>query len=111
MYDTCYTERFIGNPNTSPDNYDRSSLLNKSFSTKSKIRLIHGRSDDNVLYVNSQKLEKHLKEQGVDVEFLTIDNATHMVGNANDAAQLLIDDVLFLSEALNLPDLRLLLTK
>lgn len=111
LYDTCYTERIIGNPNTSPDNYDRSSLLNKSFSSNSSIRLIHGRSDDNVLYINSQKLETHLKDQGVDVEFITIDNATHMVGNANDAAQLLIDDVLFLSEALNLPELRLLLAE
>lgn len=111
LYDTCYTERFIGNPNTQPKNYSRSSLLNKSFSPESKVRLIHGRSDDNVLFENSQKLYEHLAGEGIDVEFITIDNATHMVGNPHDAAQLLIDDVLFLCESLGLPEIQSLLTK
>ena len=109
LYDTCYTERYLGNPTIEDAPYSESSLLNKSFSKDSHIKLIHGRNDDNVLYVNSLKLARHLNEQNVNLEFITLDNSTHMVADKQKAAKLLIDDAIYLGEKLCLPKIKELL--
>ena len=95
LYDTHYTEKYLGNPNFQKDYYDKSSLLNKTFDKNSKIRLVHGRSDDNVLFENSLQLLNHLESFGVDVEFDPIDGTTHMPAKEDVIKKLAIDDVSF----------------
>ena len=50
LYDTIYTERYMGTPQSNPDGYDKSSLLTSSAaqSLHGKLLLLHGTMDDNV---------------------------------------------------------------
>ncbi|MDB4995798.1 MAG: family peptidase, partial [Myxococcaceae bacterium] len=57
-YDTCYTERYLGMPDTDAAAYDEASLLTWAAKkgTTSALLLVHGTADDNVYFANSLKL-------------------------------------------------------
>ena len=48
LYDTHYSERYLGDPNEHPDAYDRSSLLPDAGRLSGELLIIHGLADDNV---------------------------------------------------------------
>ncbi|KAG1648066.1 Dipeptidyl aminopeptidase 4 [Nymphon striatum] len=50
LYDTHYTERYLGHPETEPDNYNRTNLVNEAADLTRPLMLIHGLADDNVPY-------------------------------------------------------------
>ncbi|XP_076231045.1 venom dipeptidyl peptidase 4 [Calliopsis andreniformis] len=68
LYDSIYTERFMGLP-TAEDNlhgYERGQLLNKVDNIKTKMYyLIHGTLDDNVHYQQSLLLAKVLEQKDI----------------------------------------------
>lgn len=68
LYDSIYTERFMGLP-TVPDNlqgYEQGQLLNKVENIKNKMYyLIHGTLDDNVHYQQSLMLAKVLEQKDI----------------------------------------------
>ena len=49
LYDTHYTERYLGHPSTDPANYEQTSLLAMAPSLDRPLMLIHGLADDNVV--------------------------------------------------------------
>src|SRR5205807_3319361 len=49
LYDTHYTERYLGTPQSSPEAYARSSLLDDAAKLERPLMLIHGLADDNVV--------------------------------------------------------------
>ena len=53
LYDTCYTERYLGIPDQSPESYERSSLLADAPKLSRPLLLIHGLADDNVVVAHS----------------------------------------------------------
>src|SRR5690606_3663906 len=49
LYDTHYTERYLGHPDEEPDNYARNSLIEDAPRLERPLMLIHGLADDNVV--------------------------------------------------------------
>ncbi|KAJ8679458.1 hypothetical protein QAD02_015245, partial [Eretmocerus hayati] len=80
LYDSIYTERFMGLP-IKGDNgagYDRSLLLNKVDNIKNKeYYLIHGTLDDNVHYQQSLFLAKALEQNDILFRQQTYTDETH----------------------------------
>jgi dipeptidyl-peptidase-4 len=56
LYDTIYTERYMGRPQDNPDGYKNSSPVNQAANIKGKLMLVHGTGDDNVHFANSVEL-------------------------------------------------------
>jgi dipeptidyl-peptidase 4 len=56
LYDTIYTERYMGRPQDNPDGYKNSSPVNQAADLKGKLMLVHGTGDDNVHFANSVEL-------------------------------------------------------
>ena len=80
-YDTCYTERYLGVPDTGrwPDAYKEGSLLTYAADLKRPLLLIHGTADDNVYLRHSLQLVEALFRAGRPFEFLPLSGFTHMV--------------------------------
>ncbi|QIK80110.1 S9 family peptidase [Sphingomonas piscis] len=79
LYDTAYTERYLGNPNTEPDSYERSNALADAGKIRDPLLVIHGMSDDNVVFQNSTVLFAKLQQQGVPFDIMVYPGATHAV--------------------------------
>ncbi|MBM3690451.1 MAG: hypothetical protein FJW76_00325 [Actinobacteria bacterium] len=78
LYDSGYTERYLGHPEIDSETYDRNSLL-KLYPTKiGKLLIVHGLADDNVLAAHSLQLSAHLINLGLQHQFLPLSNVTHM---------------------------------
>jgi dipeptidyl-peptidase 4 len=56
LYDTIYTERYMGTPQENPEGYKNSSPVNQAANLKGKLMLVHGTGDDNVHFANSAEL-------------------------------------------------------
>jgi dipeptidyl-peptidase-4 len=56
LYDTIYTERYMGTPENNPDGYKNSSPVNQAANVKGLLMLVHGTGDDNVHFANSIEL-------------------------------------------------------
>ncbi|MFO0724096.1 MAG: DPP IV N-terminal domain-containing protein [Myxococcota bacterium] len=78
-YDTHYTERYLGHPDTAPEAYTKSSCLTYAADLSRPLLLIHGTSDDNVYFSHSMKLSDALFRAGKAHDFLPLSGFTHMV--------------------------------
>ena len=82
LYDTFYSERFLGLPQEDPESYRRSSLIADAASLSRPMLLIHGLADDNVFVANTLRLSAALFEAGKRHELVLIPNATHFTRSA-----------------------------
>jgi dipeptidyl-peptidase 4 len=64
LYDTIYTERYMGRPQDNAEGYKNSSPVNQAQSLKGKLMLVHGTGDDNVHFANSVELLNALIDSG-----------------------------------------------
>ena len=55
-YDTCYTERYMGTPQSNPDGYDVSSVMAHVENLDGKLLLVHGLIDENVHFRHTARL-------------------------------------------------------
>ena len=78
LYDTGYTERYLGHPGNNAAAYDRSSLLPLASGLSRPLMLVHGFADDNVLAAHSLQLSSLLLAAGRHHEVLPLCNCTHM---------------------------------
>jgi dipeptidyl-peptidase-4 len=79
LYDTAYTERYLGNPVTEPAVYAKSGALGDAGKIKDPLLLIHGMADDNVVFENSSELIAKLQENNVPFEMMLYPGYTHRV--------------------------------
>jgi dipeptidyl-peptidase-4 len=100
MYDTHYTERYLGNPHEQPENYKRTSLINDAHNPMSHLLLIHGLADDNVLAAHTLQLSSALLEHGKPHRVLPLSGVTHMTPQEVVAENLLLHQLAFLRESL-----------
>ncbi len=56
LYDTHYTERYLGTPQEDPTVYEAASVLPHVDSLEGRLLVIHGMADDNVLFTNTTTL-------------------------------------------------------
>lgn len=78
-YDTFYTERYLGLPQSDSLAYARSSGLTDAARTSRPLLVIHGTADDNVYYFNSLKLADALNRAGRPWSMLPLPGQTHSV--------------------------------
>ncbi|QIR13544.1 S9 family peptidase [Shewanella aestuarii] len=64
LYDSHYTERYMGNPDTNKQGYDAASVLPYVTHYQSGLLMYHGMADDNVLFENSTRVYKALQDEG-----------------------------------------------
>lgn len=100
LYDTHYTERYLGNPNDEPDNYDRSDLTPLAARLARPLLLIHGMADDNVVVAHTLRLSRALVEHGRPHRVVPLSGVTHMTPQEVVAENLLRLEVDFLRDAL-----------
>jgi dipeptidyl-peptidase-4 len=60
LYDTIYTERYMGRPQDNPDGYQDSSPVNQAAKLKGKLMLAHATGDDNVHFSNTSEVINEL---------------------------------------------------
>jgi dipeptidyl-peptidase-4 len=77
LYDSHYTERYMGLPKSNPDGYREGRVLEHLDGLTSKLLLIHGMADDNVLFTNSTVLMSALQQRGQPFELMTYPGAKH----------------------------------
>jgi len=77
LYDTHYTERYMGTPKSNPEGYKRSSVLTYAGKLKGVLRIVHGTMDDNVHAQNSIQLINKLEDEGKNFEFLLYPGQRH----------------------------------
>jgi dipeptidyl-peptidase 4 len=77
LYDTAYTERYLGLPRDNPQGYAESSVFSALDGLRSPLFLAHGMADDNVLFVNSTRLMSALQQRGVQFALMTYPGAKH----------------------------------
>jgi dipeptidyl-peptidase 4 len=103
LYDTCYTERYLGHPDTHPENYVGSSLLADAPKLTRPLLLVHGLADDNVVVAHTLRLSAALLAAGRPHSVLPLSGITHMSGSqAAVAENLLLAQVDFLRTALGI---------
>jgi dipeptidyl-peptidase-4 len=102
LYDTHYTERYLGDPFTDAEPYDRSSLLPLASQLRRPLLLIHGLADDNVVAAHTLQLSSALLAAGKDHEVLPLSGVTHMTPQEVVAENLLLHQLSFLRRALRI---------
>jgi dipeptidyl-peptidase-4 len=100
MYDTFYTERYLGTPQEQPEAYRRSSLLDDAPSLERPLLLIHGLADDNVVAAHTLRLSQRLTESGRAHQVLPLTGVSHMTPQEVVAENLLLLQVEFLKRHL-----------
>jgi dipeptidyl-peptidase-4 len=100
LYDTHYTERYLGRPDTDPDAYARSSLIADAPALTRPLLLVHGLADDNVVAAHTLRLSSALLAAGRPHSVLPLSGVTHMTPQEVVAENLLLLQVQFLREAL-----------
>lgn len=79
LYDTHYTERYMGNPTSNPDAYTKSSVFPYAENLKGDLLIYHGMADDNVLFTHSTMLYKHLQDLAVPFEVMDYPGKKHSI--------------------------------
>jgi dipeptidyl-peptidase 4 len=104
LYDTHYTERYLGLPDHDPEPYERGSLINMAerAGEPRPLMLIHGLADDNVVVAHTLRLSGALLAAGYPHRVLPLSGITHMASQEAVAENLLLLQLDFLRDALGL---------
>ncbi|MEU7058470.1 prolyl oligopeptidase family serine peptidase [Streptomyces sp. NPDC046197] len=107
LYDTHYTERYLGDPAAEPESYARSSLvtdegLSLPAGPHRPLMIVHGLADDNVVVAHALRLSSALLAAGRPHEVLPLSGVTHMTPQEQVAENLLLLQVEFLKRSLGL---------
>jgi dipeptidyl-peptidase-4 len=100
LYDTYYTEKYLGHPDDSPEAYERTSLLPLAHRLARPLMLVHGLADDNVYAAHTLALSGRLLEAARPHSVLPLPGVTHVAGREDVAESLLLAQVDFLRRAL-----------
>lgn len=80
LYDTHYTERYMGDPTKVPEAYKASDTIGEAAKIADPLLLIHGMADDNVVLEHSTAMAATLQQQKVPFEMMLYPGHTHKVG-------------------------------
>ena len=100
LYDTHYTERYLGHPADDDAPYRATSLIEDAPNLTRPLLLIHGLADDNVVAAHTLQLSSALLEAGRDHEVLPLSGVTHMTPQEVVAENLLLHQLAFVRRAM-----------
>lgn len=79
LYDTIYTERFMGLPAENKANYDKTSVITAAKDLHGKLLIVHGMIDDNVHAQNSLQLIEALQKADKEFEVMVYPSSRHPI--------------------------------
>jgi len=79
LYDTHYTERFLGQPKGADNAYPAAGVLGDAARLTDPLLLMHGMSDDNVVLENTTALMGLMQEKALPFEVMLYPGKTHSV--------------------------------
>jgi len=106
LYDTHYTERYLGNPAVDRVPYEQSGVLGVAAKITDPLLVIHGMADDNVVFENTTALVAKLQKQGTLFEVMIYPGQTHGISGAPDRIHLWRTIADFFDRRLGLPEAR-----
>jgi len=77
LYDTHYTERYMGLPDDNKDGYRDANVLTHLHKLSAPLLLMHGMADDNVLFTHSTMIMARLQQLGTAFDLMTYPGAKH----------------------------------
>ncbi len=77
LYDTHYTERYLGHPKQNAQGYTDSAVFPYTAGLKGNLLIYHGMADDNVLFTHSTKLYKQLQDEGLLFDMINYPGSKH----------------------------------
>jgi dipeptidyl-peptidase-4 len=80
LYDTHYTERYMGDPTKVAKAYKRSDTIGDAAKVKDPLLILHGMADDNVVLEHTTAMAATLQQQEVPFEMMLYPGHTHRVG-------------------------------
>ncbi|MFJ5926111.1 prolyl oligopeptidase family serine peptidase [Kitasatospora sp. NPDC092948] len=102
LYDTAYTERYLGLPQDNPEGYAADCLLADAPSLRRPLLLIHGLADDNVHPSHSLLLSQALTRAGRPHAVLPLPGVSHMLPDG-ELERVAAAELAFFREKLGLP--------
>lgn len=83
MYDTHYTEHYMGHPDANAAGYEACSILPRLGDLHGRLMLIHGMADDNVLFENATQIIGRLQSLAKPFDLMLYPGQRHgIVGEA-----------------------------
>ena len=79
LYDSIYTERYMGLPQENAAGYDKASLVKAAGKLRGNLLIIHGTSDDNVHMQNTLQFINELINNGVQFDMQLYPQKTHSI--------------------------------
>ncbi|TVS12204.1 MAG: S9 family peptidase [Wenzhouxiangella sp.] len=83
LYDTHYTERYLGRPQDQAEAYREGNVLTWAGQLDDPLLLIHPMADDNVLFTHSTMLMQKLQEERIPFDLMTYPGEKHGIAGAN----------------------------
>ncbi len=80
LYDTHYTERYMGDPRVVPEAYAVSATVADAAKIADPLLLIHGMADDNVVLEHSTAMMAAMQKSATPFELMLYPGQTHRVG-------------------------------
>ena len=77
LYDTHYTERYLGHPAQNAQGYTDSAVFPYADGLTGDLLIYHGMADDNVLFTHSTKLYKQLQDKGLMFDMMNYPGSKH----------------------------------
>ena len=77
LYDTHYTERYLGMPDENAEGYRQSSALTYAPALRDRLLVMHGMADDNVLFTHTTLLIKELVAAGRPFDVMPYPGSKH----------------------------------
>ena len=92
LYDTCYTERYMGVPEK-PEDYEKAAVFPYidnylASDNPGELLLVHGMADDNVFFDNAVKLMGQLQNKRVDFQLMAYPGKRHGIRGEDAQAHL-----------------------
>lgn len=76
-YETVYTERYMDTPENNPEGYQQSSILNHIQNLKGKLLVIHGTSDETVVWQHTILLLEKAIQTGRQIDYFIFPGQKH----------------------------------
>lgn len=83
LYDTHYTERYMGDPRQVDDAYTAASVFPHADGLAGPLLIYHGMADDNVLFTHATMLYKHLQDNAIQFESMDYPGKKHSIRGNN----------------------------
>jgi dipeptidyl-peptidase 4 len=94
LYDTHYTERYMGKPQDQAAAYERSAVLGRLSRVKKPLLILHGMADDNVTFDNATAAFDELQAASIPFDAMVYPGQKHGIrekGRATHVARTILD--------------------